>query len=354
MSPREQAGTAFGSGRPFTVGVEEELFLVDPVTGRQANASAAVQRRLGSVEGTVERELHACQVELITGICDSAGEAVGTLQGLRRAVLATGAGLLGSGLRRTAAILLPLAAGGLLTACGKSAHLGGAKTGARSPTHVRLGLTGASAQKLARTLNLRASDLPGFTASSEHKRETLVEKKLDRKLARCMGRHATSNALAEANSRSFERRIDVIRLSVSSSVTIVATPAQAAAELKAIRSAHTRVCLTSFLRELLAQQTQGGTSAKLVSIRSGTPSAAGTSGTFAWRITGAFELHGAKGLFYIELVGFAHGRDDVQMLSFGLPVARANAGAAPGSEKGAKPPPKSVVPTGPRRVQISL
>src|SRR6202162_5210380 len=88
---------AFGSGEPFTVGVEEELFLVDPLTGRQANASDAVQERLGPVAGTVERELHACQVELISDVCRGAGEAVGMLDGLRRAVLATGAGLLGSG-----------------------------------------------------------------------------------------------------------------------------------------------------------------------------------------------------------------------------------------------------------------
>jgi carboxylate-amine ligase len=94
---------AFGSGEPFTVGVEEELFLVDPVTGRQANASDAVQERLGPVRGTVERELHACQVELITDVCRSAGEAVATLEGLRRAVLATGAGLLGSGTHPSAA-----------------------------------------------------------------------------------------------------------------------------------------------------------------------------------------------------------------------------------------------------------
>jgi carboxylate-amine ligase len=73
------------------------LFLVDPVSGRQANASTSVQQRLGRVHGTVERELHACLIELITDVCRSAGEAVGALRGLRRAVLATGAGLLGSG-----------------------------------------------------------------------------------------------------------------------------------------------------------------------------------------------------------------------------------------------------------------
>lgn len=56
-----------------------------------------MQRRLGEVKGTVERELHACQVELITDVCHNAGEAVKQLRGLRRAVRGTGAGILGSG-----------------------------------------------------------------------------------------------------------------------------------------------------------------------------------------------------------------------------------------------------------------
>ncbi|HWH11265.1 MAG TPA: YbdK family carboxylate-amine ligase [Solirubrobacteraceae bacterium] len=97
LSPDDDIGDAFGGGEPFTVGVEEELFLVDPVTGRQANSSAAVRDRLGDLDGRVERELHACQIELITTICGTAGEAVDGLARLRRAVLETGAGLLGSG-----------------------------------------------------------------------------------------------------------------------------------------------------------------------------------------------------------------------------------------------------------------
>ncbi len=92
----------FGSGAPFTVGVEEELFLVDPVTGNQANTSAAVLERLGEVEGTVERELHACQVELISGVHASAEDAARELRTLRRAVVATDAGILGSGTHPTA------------------------------------------------------------------------------------------------------------------------------------------------------------------------------------------------------------------------------------------------------------
>lgn len=87
----------FGSEKPFSIGVEEELFLVDPVTGAQANSSGAVLERLGVLDGQVERELHACQVELISGVHVSAGEAVRELSQLRRAVVGTGAGILGAG-----------------------------------------------------------------------------------------------------------------------------------------------------------------------------------------------------------------------------------------------------------------
>jgi len=87
----------FGSGQAFSIGVEEELFLVDPVTGRQTNSSAAALERLGETAGTVERELHACQIELISTVHTRVGEAVRELADLRRAVVKTGAGLLGSG-----------------------------------------------------------------------------------------------------------------------------------------------------------------------------------------------------------------------------------------------------------------
>jgi glutamate---cysteine ligase / carboxylate-amine ligase len=92
----------FGTGKPFSIGVEEELFLVDPVTGAQANSSSAVLERLGEVDGQVERELHACQVELITEVHTSAGDAVRELAQLRRAVVGTGAGILGAGTHPTA------------------------------------------------------------------------------------------------------------------------------------------------------------------------------------------------------------------------------------------------------------
>ena len=88
----------FGEGEPFSLGVEEELFLVDPGSGRQLNAGASVLHDLGDIErGQVEAEVHACQVELITDVCSTVADAIGVLSDLRRAVLDTGVGLIGSG-----------------------------------------------------------------------------------------------------------------------------------------------------------------------------------------------------------------------------------------------------------------
>jgi carboxylate-amine ligase len=88
---------AFGAERPYSVGVEEELFLVDPVSGAQINSSAAVVERVGEIDATIERELHACQVELISPVSESATQAVQSLAAMRQAVVGIGAGLLGAG-----------------------------------------------------------------------------------------------------------------------------------------------------------------------------------------------------------------------------------------------------------------
>src|SRR4051812_28555860 len=93
----------FGSGEPFSLGVEEELLLVDPETGVLRNAGGDVLDRLEDLaNGEVKGEVHACQVELITGVHRTAGAAVGELRELRRAVRATGIGLIGSGTHPTA------------------------------------------------------------------------------------------------------------------------------------------------------------------------------------------------------------------------------------------------------------
>ena len=93
----------FGEGEPFTLGLEEELFVVDSDDGRLLNAGAAVLEQLGELDrGEVKNELHRSQIELITGVCSTVDEAVSELCELRAAVLATGVGLAACGTHPTA------------------------------------------------------------------------------------------------------------------------------------------------------------------------------------------------------------------------------------------------------------
>jgi glutamate---cysteine ligase / carboxylate-amine ligase len=66
-------------GRALTLGVEEELFLVDPVTGAPA---AAVEQVLGPPG--LKTELFSCLVETNTPVCETPGEALDELVRLRR------------------------------------------------------------------------------------------------------------------------------------------------------------------------------------------------------------------------------------------------------------------------------
>ncbi|MEA2170045.1 MAG: glutamate---cysteine ligase / carboxylate-amine ligase [Solirubrobacteraceae bacterium] len=87
----------------FSLGIEEELFLVDPDDGEQRDAREAVldgvrEPRRGEVTG----EVHACEVEIITDVCRTPADAIAVLRDLRRAVLDTGIGIMGTGTHPTA------------------------------------------------------------------------------------------------------------------------------------------------------------------------------------------------------------------------------------------------------------
>ena len=93
----------FGEGEPFSLGLEEELFVVDPADGRLLNTGGEVLDQLDELErGEVKSELHRSQIELITGVCSTVEEAVTELSQLRATVLATGVGLIASGTHPTA------------------------------------------------------------------------------------------------------------------------------------------------------------------------------------------------------------------------------------------------------------
>jgi glutamate---cysteine ligase / carboxylate-amine ligase len=93
-----QAEHRFGSSTPLTIGVEEELLLVDAGCGLVAEGAEVAERIDGAHRGSVSTEIFAAQIELKTGVCLDAGQAARELEEVRRAVAATGVRLMGSGL----------------------------------------------------------------------------------------------------------------------------------------------------------------------------------------------------------------------------------------------------------------
>ncbi len=87
----------FGSSPPLTIGVEEELLLVDDERRLVASAEQVIDGLDPAARESVSTEIFAAQIELKTGICSDAGAAARGASDLRGAVRAAGASLLGSG-----------------------------------------------------------------------------------------------------------------------------------------------------------------------------------------------------------------------------------------------------------------
>jgi glutamate---cysteine ligase / carboxylate-amine ligase len=88
----------FGGSAPLTIGVEEELLLVDEVRRLVPAAERVIDSIDAAARDDVSTEIFAAQIELKTGICAGSGAAAAELSDLRKAVRATGVGLLGAGL----------------------------------------------------------------------------------------------------------------------------------------------------------------------------------------------------------------------------------------------------------------
>jgi carboxylate-amine ligase len=98
----------FGESEPLTVGIEEELMILDAETLQPVPAVDVLVREAERLDlpGRLKTELHASVVELNTGICDDAAAAVDALRALRSAALriasANGLALAGAGAHPTA------------------------------------------------------------------------------------------------------------------------------------------------------------------------------------------------------------------------------------------------------------
>jgi glutamate---cysteine ligase / carboxylate-amine ligase len=107
-SERESASPAryshrFGISPPLSLGVEEELLLVDERYELVTASEAVLARVSPPLSERVSAEIFSEQIELKTGICHSAEEALAELREARRAIRKAGFRLLAAGLHPTAA-----------------------------------------------------------------------------------------------------------------------------------------------------------------------------------------------------------------------------------------------------------
>jgi len=179
-------------------------------------------------------------------------------------------------MRRATILLMLVLPGGLISACGKGAGSAPANRSGAAASSGTTGSTGTSSARrqalaFAQAVNLTATDLPGFTASSKKETETAQEKRLQSQMLGCAGPGGSSSGVAAGSSKDFELKHEILDLGVSSEVNVAATAAAAKAELAAIRSARVRGCFSRYLDELFKGRKFGGASVRGVSIVSGTP-----------------------------------------------------------------------------------
>jgi glutamate---cysteine ligase / carboxylate-amine ligase len=93
---------AFGSSEPFTLGIEEELLLVDPETRRLAPVAADVLNGMDAHERAASHEVYAASIELRSPPRLDAEDAAREVAGLRAAAREAGATLMGAGVHPAA------------------------------------------------------------------------------------------------------------------------------------------------------------------------------------------------------------------------------------------------------------
>jgi hypothetical protein len=223
-------------------------------------------------------------------------------------------------MHRATLLVIFATSAGLLLACGKSAPTTpsphGAAAGKRgTTTHPT---TRQSALAYAHAVNLTATDVPGFSVSSKHERDTAEEKQLEHQMLRCAGNLTAGKGLAEVSSPNYALKRGILDLGVSSEVGVAPTPALATRELASIRSAHVRGCFSRYLDLLFKSKQFSGAIVSPVSIASGTPPAPGTAGGFGWRVTATFTVQRIKVPLYLDILGFVYGPARVTLFSSGV------------------------------------
>jgi hypothetical protein len=177
--------------------------------------------------------------------------------------------------------------------------------------------TRAQALAFARAVNLTAADVPGLHAAAKSERSP-ADRRTERQLAHCAGLSGSSQLL-EAGSADFEHAGGISHFDVSSNVSVSRSAALAAHELAQLSSPRTKGCLKHFLAALLNESLRSAIVGP-VSVQTGTPPAAGTSGSVGLRISTSITVHAIPIPFYLDILGFVYRQAQVSLMSTGVVV----------------------------------
>jgi glutamate---cysteine ligase / carboxylate-amine ligase len=93
---------AFGQSPEFTLGIEEELLLVDRETRALAHSSASLIDAMGLDPRAARHDIYEAQIELSSPVCRDAAEAAGEVAALRARLISAGGTPLGAGIHPSA------------------------------------------------------------------------------------------------------------------------------------------------------------------------------------------------------------------------------------------------------------
>ncbi|MHB1469504.1 MAG: hypothetical protein ACYCX7_10140, partial [Solirubrobacteraceae bacterium] len=171
----------------------------------------------------------------------------------------------------------------------------------------------AVAKAFVAAVNLKAADLPGFSAEqSSHESNSAGNSEL----SRCLGASIGGGELASGSSPTFSRKGGSVETAtVQSNVSVVESEEQAKDELAKLKRAHTGECLARFVESKLRSTSLSG--GKLRGVQP--TQIAAPANSFGWRLTALLEIRKVSLPLFLELLGFVEGRAEVALTVFAFP-----------------------------------
>lgn len=196
---------------------------------------------------------------------------------------------------------------------------GAGETNARQQTSALQApaLNGQEARRFAAAVNLRASDVPGYTVQKPAKQKhTLKETPAETKFVHCARGVPPSRTLAEYSSATFRRQLGPAFEQVQSSVSAMPTVAMADTDLAAIRRMRA-ACITKAFDSRIKPTLRGETIApfKFAKITIGAPEA------FGFTVSTTVSIAGRSVPFRFDVVGFVTGSAEVSLSTMAMAVA---------------------------------